>query len=564
MSTQPYAVPNLETMDEETDFRSDIRTGVRTFAKPRAIAQLVADDPNALEMRPLRAASQNPDRTMQGMPGLKSAASRKNITIEGRPGERPYRVRASGTPSPVPLFGRTEAQRAAMAIVPVSKDVETVPFETVLMPHAEHDKSLQETVAIVQAAQAQAAATAAIVMQERGQVQIAPAAPSVVVGELDAKALTKKSKYAAYEEIGLVDPRAHVSTEPKPSFIARIASRLIVSTYRLIGFLILTVIVAVLVGYITTTAFYYVSKSWIVPTVVSPSDDKVVQLRTELAAQQNVRDKLEADLRENDRVIAAELQFQAEFVNAVKADLEGRRVALGRVQALAGAAYSTRSKISSTNDAYAKQIAEQTAKELEAGLVDRNHAMSANFQVAQISDTQLRLQQSEIQLQQQATELKAQTDALDALLDGKSADKRAISYDVLKIKKDYDVSKQALDKAKDGQKLLQASLARQDEILAGLRQSAYLRALDDHAVVALVPYGNLENAKPGTTLYSCKVNMVWCHEAGEVLQVLPGEIQFKNPHRDATVRGQMVELKLTDSDAATDEVLFVGGEPLGF
>jgi hypothetical protein len=46
--------------------------------------------------------------------------------------------------------------------------------------------------------------------------------------------------------------------------------------------------------------------------------------------------------------------------------------------------------------------------------------------------------------------------------------------------------------------------------------------------------------------------------------VLPGEIQFKNPHRDTQVRGQMVELKMTDSDAATDEVLFIGGEPLGF
>ena len=79
-----------------------------------------------------------------------------------------------------------------------------------------------------------------------------------------------------------------------------------------------------------------------------------------------------------------------------------------------------------------------------------------------------------------------------------------------------------------------------------------------------MPYGNVENAKPGTPIYSCTVGMVMCRQVGEVGTVLPGEIQFKNPKRDTLIRGVLVELKMTDTDAATDEVLFVGGEPLGF
>src|SRR5690242_9014826 len=68
-----------------------------------------------------------------------------------------------------------------------------------------------------------------------------------------------------YERIGLA---------PKKSSTA--AAKLIVSAYRLVGFTILTVIVAVLVGYIVTTAFYFASHTWITPTVVSASDEKVV------------------------------------------------------------------------------------------------------------------------------------------------------------------------------------------------------------------------------------------------------------------------------------------------
>jgi hypothetical protein len=72
--------------------------------------------------------------------------------------------------------------------------------------------------------------------------------------------------------------------------------------------------------------------------------------------------------------------------------------------------------------------------------------------------------------------------------------------------------------------------------------AAFLRAVDDKATVALVPYGNLDNAKPGASLYACKVAMVWCHEVGTVAEVLPGEVSLKHPHNDSLVRGQMVEL----------------------
>jgi hypothetical protein len=187
--------------------------------------------------------------------------------------------------------------------------------------------------------------------------------------------------------------------------------------------------------------------------------------------------------------------------------------------------------------------------------------LGGNFQLAQISTSTLSLAERQAELERQAQELAAQTRSLDALLEQKDT---ALSYDVLKIKRDYDASKLALAKALEARSTLKAGVARQDEIIDGLKKSAYLRALADKATVALVPYTNLDNAKKGTSLYACRLSMVWCREVGTVVEVLPGEVQFKHPHRDMTVRGQMVELKLSDASAGEDDVLFAGGCPLGF
>jgi hypothetical protein len=187
---------------------------------------------------------------------------------------------------------------------------------------------------------------------------------------------------------------------------------------------------------------------------------------------------------------------------------------------------------------------------------------SSNFQAAQMSSSSLDLAEKQVELEGQARDLARETAALDTLLAQQGGDK-SLSYDVLKIKRDYEASKLALAKAIETRDTLAASLARQDDIIAGLKQSAYLRALDDKATVALVPYNNLDHATAGAALYACRIGMVWCHQVGEVVAVLPGEVPVRNPHDESTLRGQMIEMHLDDADAARDQVLFADGKPLG-
>ena len=66
----------------------------------------------------------------------------------------------------------------------------------------------------------------------------------------------------------------------------------VVSIYKLVGFAVLTLIVLALVMYLGSTLFYWYSTSWIMPTVIAPTDERVLQLSSTLAVQASARDKL--------------------------------------------------------------------------------------------------------------------------------------------------------------------------------------------------------------------------------------------------------------------------------
>lgn len=333
------------------------------------------------------------------------------------------------------------------------------------------------------------------------------------------------------------------------------------TSYRLLGFAVLSIIVVVLLGYIATTVFYWCNHSWVMPIVVSPSDERAVALETELATHQTERDLVAAQLDDADRAVAAEQRFEREFEAAIRADLDGRKAALARVRSLATTAAGTRNAVRASTREFADQERAKLAHEFDAGLVDREDMIGGRYQIAQLSSSNLSLAEHQADLDTRAAELTTAVAGLGSLV-GDGTAKGPLSYDVLTIKRDYDASQLALAKAQDTRAMLAASLARHDKLIAALSQSAYLRALHDDASVAFVPYENLGNVAAGASLYACRAAMLVCRPVGRVLAVLPGEVSFRHPHRERTLRGRMIELTLEEPDAAQSDVLFVGGAPL--
>ncbi len=383
--------------------------------------------------------------------------------------------------------------------------------------------------------------TAPVAKQE--EVVITSAAPPVVADP--------KQRWAIYEQLGLGAPK----DAPKS------AQKFIVTTYRGMGFAVLSIIVVVLVGYIATSVFYFLSDTWIQPMVVSRTDEKVLALEAQVAEQENLRDQIAADLAHADRYIAVQQAFQAQFVDAIRADLEGRQSALERARELAKNYEGARKRVKASNAAYASASRRKMTQEYEAGLIDRSDMLSGKYQLAQITSSNLGLAERQAEYEARAEELESEAAALQAMLDENGGD-QALSYEVLHIKQEYEMSRLETTKAIENREALKSSLVRQEAIIDSLRESPYLRAIDDDADVAFVPYGNLDNVSVGTPVYACALEMVWCDRVGKVKEILPGEVNFKHPHREKMIRGQLVELDLGDRDAAEDEVLFVGDKPL--
>jgi len=189
--------------------------------------------------------------------------------------------------------------------------------------------------------------------------------------------------------------------------------------------------------------------------------------------------------------------------------------------------------------------------------------LSGKFQLAQITTSNLGLAEREAEFQTRAGELDKQSKALEGLLNDKAGE-GALSYDVLKIKQEYEKSRLSTARAMANREALRAALQRQNTLLKQLAQHPYLRAMADKATVAFIPYGNLGHIEKGTSLYGCSMDMFWCHSVGKVREILPGEVQFKHPHKEKMMRGQLVELDLDsdEADAARKDTLFVGGRPL--
>jgi hypothetical protein len=477
------------------------------------------------------------------------------------PGEAEPTIRfPRGTPAPETIL--TIAKPRALAAVAVEiKHKQIDPAAGTIMGMPAFAAAVQ-TIPVGGAAPAPAKLEAAIakVQEEESTSKVrklpkpveAPATRTVDPAIAPANDHASDHKWHSFEDIGLA-----------PNKITKGAQKLVVSSYRLLGFGILSVIVLVLLAYIATTAFYFLNHSWLTPATISANDDKVIALQGQLAAQMNERAKLVGELDQADRTIAAEQAFQIQYARAIKRDLDGRRMALGRAQRLARTAAATRDEIRATNGDYSTQTVAKMNNEYDAGLIDRQAMLQGKFQLAQIKSANLSLAERQAEFDQRASDLAAETQSLDAILADK-AQTSALSYDVLKIQRDYEASKLALAKDIDDRERAKASVEREDKIIDGLKQSNYLRALADKATVALVPYSNLDKLSKGTPLYGCSLSMVWCHQVGKVIDVLPGEVLVKHPHRDAVLRGRMIEMQMSDNAAAQDEVLFAGGAPLGF
>ena len=108
---------------------------------------------------------------------------------------------------------------------------------------------------------------------------------------------------------------------------------------------------------------------------------------------------------------------------------------------------------------------------------------------------------------------------------------------------------------------LDAAIKRYDDLIAQIKSTAYIQAMDGRVTVAFVPYENLDNVEEDMSVYACRWGLVWCREVGTVGPQLKGEVTDTHPQTGNSLRGVMIEMHLDDREAAEERALFVGKRP---
>ncbi|QRO01815.1 hypothetical protein JRI60_23750 [Archangium violaceum] len=348
---------------------------------------------------------------------------------------------------------------------------------------------------------------------------------------------------------------------------------LAVNAYKTLGSVLLALILVGLVSYLGMQAFFFVGHAWVTPTVVSPTDPQILQLNAQLAQQAAARDKLLADRRElearleqAERLLGSEKDFQERFRLALSGEREARAKSLRRLAVLRREYREAAEEIAESNRAYAGMARTRTEALYNARMLVREERLTANHQLAQMAQTNLSLSEGSAELQTRLEALKRELDGFDASMAGRSA---GLTTEVLLLEREYTRSVLEVARAeserhhlKESLKSLDEAVGRYDALLASIRSSPWLEAIERGLTVGFVPYENLGNAGAGTPLYRCALKLLWCREVGMVGQPLQGEVTVKHPVRQTMLRGVMVELELRDERWAREELLHLGRPPL--
>jgi hypothetical protein len=369
------------------------------------------------------------------------------------------------------------------------------------------------------------------------------------------------------------------SANPFRQNVAAVNSNLnkaLVSAYKVVGFGLLAVILAGIVGYVFIHGFYLVHRSWVVPTVISPNDPIVMDLRARIAHEDWMRHKvlteratIEVQLRKAKRVAELENTYQKYFQRAMKKDAAVRRSSLAQLAKVR----AEQARIEKEMNAAIAGLLAPARKKLKADfaskLIDEEQMLRENYQLAQMAQSRLSSSQTRVDLTEKARQLELDVAAFESAARRFAPDDEPVNYAGLALQREHESSMNDALGASDEIEALQRGLdemdqavVHYDEIVNTLEESPMLRATQAKLALAFVPYDNEDRVVEGAPVYACSLGVLFCRKVGRIQGYWDGEVKQPHPVYGRELRGQLAELVLEDPSFAKYAVLHVNRAPL--
>jgi hypothetical protein len=363
---------------------------------------------------------------------------------------------------------------------------------------------------------------------------------------------------------------------PQRRPLALVWSKLIVSAYRTVGFVVLTTILVGLLSFLFTRVFYLFNRSWISPTLLSATDERMVRLNSEIVHQSMQRDRLlversslEVGLRDAQRRAEMGASIRASLSHTALNEAKARWGERQRLHELSGTLDAVRNQVAEANRQFSDVSRKTLDEQFQAGLTTRDRYVTGGLQLGQLAQANLALAEKASDLAARREQMKREADALLSATLGSDPGATHLNVDALRLRQDFVHAALDVAKAQDEIKAytealatMDRSIARYGDLLKVLSEDPLLKALNGSITMAFVPYDNLAQAHQGAPVFACRLDMLWCHKVGQVNQILPGEVSQHSPVESKNERGLMLEMKLQDAGhAEQNQVLFLNHAP---
>jgi hypothetical protein len=334
-----------------------------------------------------------------------------------------------------------------------------------------------------------------------------------------------------------------------------------ITTYRIASVITWYSLLMFLAGYFALLSFYTLNKSWVAPVLISPSNDKILSLTSQIVASEQTL----ASLRLSSRTLAASnaemlqrkvvlLGVNEQFEAAINRQMSDNVVSGKELNRLADQKHS---------DVVATQtmlldIDKNTADiqhNLKAGLITRSEAMAQQTTAAQFRNAFTDAEVGEVVLRDNAKQ-KLNTDvaAVDTITKGVEL-KSELAQIELTVKANQDT---IVNNNIQIQKIEQA--------ISTTRDNPYFVAAQSSKPVAMafMSFDNQDNVRTDADVYNCYLSFVICRKVGKVVRIFSEEERASNPILKTDMRGTFVQLELSDRESVKSKTLFVGHRPLLF
>jgi hypothetical protein len=339
------------------------------------------------------------------------------------------------------------------------------------------------------------------------------------------------------------------------------AHQLAVPMYRAIAVVTLYAILVLVGSYAFVQVFFALNTSWVAPFIVTPTNDKILDLTEKLVSSQQTltvlvldRDRLRDSMGDLKKSKSSLDLLDSKFQRALRLQDTANTVDAPELRQL---------NIEKNQDMAAtlnvleedREIETKINKDLRAGLITKGDAAVAKTQLRETRNTYTDGKIAEVLLRdsvrQKTPDYGLTVDALSKEAELKSS--------IIQLAIQITAGEEQL--RSDETQILQLRAA-----IATAQNSPYFLATKHDVKFAFVPYENQAKIFEGGGVYSCYLNMVICHKVGTVQQIFADEERVNSPFPffKSELRGSLIQLDLTETAAAKEKVLFVGRKPLLF